>query len=491
MLAAAVVVQRASVAPVAAAERFWWRPAVLIDPPSADGRPAERLGLVACASPTLCVAADGRGNVFTSTDPTGGAGSWSVGRVDYNSLSCGLGGRCAVGFSSLSCPSRSLCVAVDLTGDVFWTTDPAGGPVSWHSAKITSTELIDVSCPSTSLCVAVDYSGDAVWSTSPTSGPSAWQVAKIDEGPCPNPVGCFGIGSYENRALNAVSCASVSLCVASDMEGDAVVSTDPEAGADSWQVAHVDNKVVGSYTGFEGNAGIGSVACPSDSLCVASDDDEDVLTSQDPSGGAGAWKLTRVLTTTHGLSDLTCPSASLCLALGGGVPSEALLNEQPADGSRWLGSIVESTGVLSDISCPSISLCMAVDEAGDVIAGLSFSLAAIQRRVRSALIADRKPPAIHALLQSGRFTSTFAAPADGTLFVRWRLLRGDRATRLVVAAGQQLCPRIGAATFTIGLSRAGIRLLAHDSIVQVQAEGVFYPSEGGPIRATRRIALGR
>jgi hypothetical protein len=491
VLAVVLGTQLAPVAEAAPAERFWWQPPVLIDPPAPTALPGERLALIACASSSLCIAADGLGNVATSTNPAGDVGSWSLGRVDDDTLSCGSEShQCAIGFSSLSCPSTSLCVAVDLAGDVFWTTDPAAGPASWSSAKITSTELSAVSCPSTSLCVAVDYSGDAVTSTSPTSGAAGWHVTKIDEGPCPNPDGCYGIGSYENRALNAVSCASASLCVAVDWEGNVITSNDPTGGAGAWRAAYVDGKTTFGIAANEGNAILGSVACPSSSLCLASDSDENVLASKDPSGGAGAWKLTRVLTTAHGLSDLTCPSALLCLALGGGVPSEAILTEQPADGSGWSGVTVEQTGTLRDISCPSNSMCMAVDESGNVIAGPAFSDASIKGRLRAAMTADRRPPSIHALLRSGRITATFIAPGEGTLLIHWRLERAGRVTRFLVAGGQQRYTRTGGATIAIALSKAGMKLLEHDAQVHVAAEGAFYPSEGTAVRATREFTLG-
>jgi hypothetical protein len=48
--------------------------------------------------------------------------------------------------------------------------------------------------------------------------PLAWSVADVD-------------GS---NALNAVSCASESLCVATDKSGNVVTSTNPTAGASAW-----------------------------------------------------------------------------------------------------------------------------------------------------------------------------------------------------------------------------------------------------------------
>ena len=45
------------------------------------------------------------GNVVTSTDPTGGAASWKLTNVDGSN-----------DLSGISCPTVSLCVAVDVWG---------------------------------------------------------------------------------------------------------------------------------------------------------------------------------------------------------------------------------------------------------------------------------------------------------------------------------------------------------------------------------------
>jgi hypothetical protein len=50
---------------------------------------------------------DSNGDVATSTDPLGGSTSWTVTSVDA-----------AGGVNDVSCPTVSLCVAVDGIGDV-------------------------------------------------------------------------------------------------------------------------------------------------------------------------------------------------------------------------------------------------------------------------------------------------------------------------------------------------------------------------------------
>ena len=72
---------------------------------------------VSCPSASLCVAVDDLTSVVTSTNPTGGAGAWTVTNVAP-----------AIGLRGVSCPSVSLCVAVDDSGNVVTSTNPAGPP---------------------------------------------------------------------------------------------------------------------------------------------------------------------------------------------------------------------------------------------------------------------------------------------------------------------------------------------------------------------------
>src|SRR5207342_832113 len=104
-----------------------------------------------------------------------------------------------------------------------------------------------------------------------------------------------------NRALLGVSCPSTSLCVAVDDEGNVVTSTSPTGGAGAWTV-----------TGVDGSNEFVGVSCPSTSLCVAADFDGNIVTSTDPTGGASKWTVTAVdfvVTNESNLpSALSCPS---------------------------------------------------------------------------------------------------------------------------------------------------------------------------------------
>ena len=138
---------------------LWWRSPALIDPvaPPAGGA----LPGVSCPSTSLCVAVDGAGNVIASQDPAGSAAGWSLAHVDSSPL------------VALSCPSVSLCVAVDAAGDVVASTNPAGGAAAWTVSSVPGARLpgpgvSGLSCQSASLCVAWPRGGKEACSSRPT-----------------------------------------------------------------------------------------------------------------------------------------------------------------------------------------------------------------------------------------------------------------------------------------------------------------------------------
>ncbi len=101
-------------------------------------------------------------------------------------------------FAGVSCPSSSLCVAVDRDGNVATSTDPgAAAATSWAVKDVdVNNELTSVSCPSSSFCAAVDYGGDVLTSTDPTGAlrlpggsstcgaPRNWRASRARPRPC-------------------------------------------------------------------------------------------------------------------------------------------------------------------------------------------------------------------------------------------------------------------------------------------------------------------
>ena len=162
-----------------------------------------------------------------------------------------------------------------------------------------TTEVRGMSCPTTSLCVGVGPDGKIVTTLDASDGPTAtWTVAGVDG----------------QNTIQAISCLdSPSLCVAVDQQGNVVVSTDPEDGVHAqWTVTKVDS-VFNQAT--QSNAGFTSVSCVSLSLlCVAVDDNGDVVTSTNPDQGASAtWTLSDIDTANaaNSLSGVSCVTSTL------------------------------------------------------------------------------------------------------------------------------------------------------------------------------------
>src|SRR4051812_25660902 len=82
----------------------------------------------ACPARNLCVALDGQGNAYVSSDPAGGPDAWSVSAIDHGAEP-----------ADVSCPSVSLCVAVDDAGNVLTTHDPLSG--DWDKQSVTHARL--------------------------------------------------------------------------------------------------------------------------------------------------------------------------------------------------------------------------------------------------------------------------------------------------------------------------------------------------------------
>ncbi len=296
----------------------------VVDSPLITSQP---LGDVSCPSPSLCVAVDVRGTVFTSTDPTGGRSAWTPAALPTTGRTAGV-----------SCPSANLCVIV-AGAQILTSTDPTAGSAAWTATAIPGAQapgqaLFNVTCLSASLCVAVGGSGIAA-STNPTGGAAAWSYGSV----------------AGNHDLFGVSCPSTALCVASDFNGGNMLSsTDPAGGASTWMSAAVDP------TGRN----ISDVSCPSTTLCLADDASGNILTSTNPTGGVGAWTVTNI--SGGFLTGLSCPSASLCVA---GSLNGVAASTDPAGGpGAWSLAQIPGGAGMQGVSCPATSLCVAVNTTG-------------------------------------------------------------------------------------------------------------------------------
>ena len=192
--------------------------------------------------------------------------------------------------------------------------------------------------------MAVDAAGDALISTNPTAGAgAAWRRVEIDPG----------------RALTGVSCASSALCVAVDGEGHAAIGTDPGAGV-SW-----------SLTTIPGAPSLTGVSCASSALCVAVDRAGDALLSTNPAAGSSASWGRAEIDPGKALAGVSCAPASLCVAVDGS--GRALTTFEPA--GAWLVRPIDLSLDLVAVSCAAApaDVCVAVDGERAVLASANHS----------------------------------------------------------------------------------------------------------------------
>jgi hypothetical protein len=242
--------------------------------------------------------------------------------------------------TGMSCPSVSLCVAIDSAGRMLATTSPTGGQGAWTVAGLAGGSLYGISCPTVNLCVATGGE-DIYTSANPARSGAAWSVTHIN--------GVTGLG--------AVSCPSTSLCVATAGTvggGVAVVtSTDPTGGGATWSSIPIPNA----------SGELQAISCPSASLCVAGgvpspSKPTTILVSTDPHGGASAWTSTKGIV-NGAITSVSCPSRNLCVA-GTGPLGIVLSSTHPTGGaSAWTATQLPFAGAMPAISCPATTLCVA------------------------------------------------------------------------------------------------------------------------------------
>lgn len=227
---------------------------------------------------------------------------------------------------------------------MFVSTDPLGGAGTWKTVPVNISQsandapgygpgpnLLDgASCPTTSLCVAVDTAGEVVTSTDPIDpSSSAWRVSGPLESSCgPD----YGNDQCPVGRLNGIASPSASLCVAVAGGGLALVSTDPAGGASTFHVEQIET--TRTYCAVrEGSAPctapLDAISCPSTSFCVAADTAGDVVSSTNPSGGASTWTTTKI--DSHELTAVSCASVYLCVA-GDGDGTNGNVLSGTADG---------------------------------------------------------------------------------------------------------------------------------------------------------------
>ena len=258
--------------------------------------PNQTMTGVSCADPSLCVAVDESGNVVTSTNPGGGASAWILSGIDG-----------AVSLTGVSCPDEHLCVAVGGVipaadpssgnyGVVLTSTDPADGPGTWKVASVNVYSLTAVSCPSPSLCVALDSNGQIVTSTDPTGGPSAWTSFGVDQG---------------SADFSAISCPSAFLCVAVDDLGNVATSTDPTGGSGAWTLTNLSPDITG-LPNFDSVSCATDTFC-----VIGSFSNSVYVTTDPTGGSGAWTSMRVIPVGTAAMFGLSCPNKGFCVGVDG------------------------------------------------------------------------------------------------------------------------------------------------------------------------------
>ncbi len=319
----------------------------------------------ACVPSDWRLDATGGNSGYAMSTSTPGSGWSSPSGVDATKKLAGV-----------NCPSTSLCVAVDASGNVATTTNPAGNPPTWSVVNIDgSNDITAVSCSGTSFCLAVDSVGNALVSTNPTGGASAWSKSTAD-------------GTND---ITSVSCPSTSLCVIGDTKGNVV----------SWNgtsfTSYASNPITPNVNGTR--VGLSAISCEPNSACIMADSNGDTYSwygttwttipsttvgnivdaiscatvtmcvAVDQSGNAAMWNgstwtspvstLADEVDNGHLFSGVSCTSNTFCMAVDS--HGNAFIN----NGSTWSAPVIaDSNGGLASVSCTSASFCVAVDSSG-------------------------------------------------------------------------------------------------------------------------------
>ena len=134
------------------------------------------MGSISCPSTNLCVVLGSWGYIYVSSDPTGGGSTVFAERIDSNETI--VNGTWSDDLTGIFCASPDLCAVAENSGNVIVSTNPTGGAGAWTITPISNGVLETIVCPTNSECIAIGTQAAYV-STNPTGGPSAWSGEPI------------------------------------------------------------------------------------------------------------------------------------------------------------------------------------------------------------------------------------------------------------------------------------------------------------------------
>lgn len=266
--------------------------------------------------------------------------------------------------SSISCTSRTFCVAVGWAETLApdYVTEPLaatfdGASWTYQAVDVPGNESLQfafssISCVSSTRCVAVgsfdngnDFSSSEL---AATFDGSSWTTTLL---PNPEP----SSGSY----LFSVSCTDATDCVAVGYDGANMQSGEPQAfsevlSASGWQTVLTAPAYLSTMFG---------VSC-ADGSCVAVGYQFDGTSEQplieDYSGGA--WTIVGGGVPDGVLRSVACPTADDCAAVGEVIGTNAPI-AMTTTGSGWSPQQITiptaGTEYLGGLSCPSATYCVA------------------------------------------------------------------------------------------------------------------------------------
>lgn len=302
----------------------------------------------------------GAGVVLTSTDPGGGAGSWTTATASPPDA-LGRAPTCVAGSSS------PLCLVTannEASGNaaLYASADPGA---SWSATPVLSLNangfdfIEGTACVSTTLCLAGTYLGDVYTSQDPTSAWSSTPAAT---------------GLY---VLYSLSCPTASFCLAAGIDssgnGEIATTTDPADGISAtWTLFSPPDTLLSSVSCFPDPG----LAAPH-ALCLGDGEASDEVDVSTDGGASWAQEATRETYTTGFAGAFACPEGGpdnvVCIdgTGGGAVDYSDNADGSPASSASWSSPLLLLGGIspvnLFPQSCPSSSLCVASDDAGRIL----------------------------------------------------------------------------------------------------------------------------
>jgi hypothetical protein len=325
-------------------------------------------------------------------------------------------------FTSVSCPSVTLCVAVgyDDVQAIYSVGTYSGG--AWSFSTPTETlpdgsgygRFFAVDCVSTTSCEAVGYdSNNEGVSSTGTYSAGAWSWTTSD---------VIANDGSANGALYGMSCATATACIAVGYDANYhpvySVGTD-SAGVWSWSAE------VQVAADSSGQGQFAAVSCASATSCVAvgtSRQSQGLYSIGTESGNVWTWSASTDFPASpypdNPYTSVSCPAVGQCIAAGDddyGTETYSLGSET---GNAWTWSVPanvelannESNAIPSSLSCASVSSCVAV---GSVIIDNGYGAYTIQPAFASSVTLPGVPTIASATAGYESATVNWSAGDDG------------------------------------------------------------------------------